>query len=164
MAMEHALRGIMIGAAAGAAGTTALNAVTYLDMVVTARGASSTPEETVKKLSDATGMGIPGSEKERANRIAGLGPLMGMTAGVGVGVLLGLSRSAGLRPGPLVSVLLCSVGAMIGGNAPMTLLGVTDPRKWSAKAWVQDALPHFAYGIVASTTLLRLDLARKAER
>ena len=35
------------GAAAGAAGTTALNVVTYLDMAVRGRPASSTPERTV---------------------------------------------------------------------------------------------------------------------
>jgi hypothetical protein len=36
------------GAMAGAAGTTALNAVTYMDMVVRGRGASSTPEQVVE--------------------------------------------------------------------------------------------------------------------
>lgn len=40
----------MWGAAAGAAGTPALNAVTYADMVVRARAASSVPPDTVKKL------------------------------------------------------------------------------------------------------------------
>jgi hypothetical protein len=42
--LKHILRGV----AAGAAGTTALNAVTYLDMVLRGRGASSTPEESVR--------------------------------------------------------------------------------------------------------------------
>ena len=37
---------LLRGAAAGAAGSTALNAVTYLDMVVRGRGTSSTPERT----------------------------------------------------------------------------------------------------------------------
>ena len=41
---------VLRGAAAGAAGTTALNAVTYLDMTVRGRGTSSTPEQTVEAL------------------------------------------------------------------------------------------------------------------
>jgi hypothetical protein len=36
-------KGVLRGAAAGAAGTTALNAVTYLDMVVRGRPASDAP-------------------------------------------------------------------------------------------------------------------------
>jgi hypothetical protein len=78
-------RGLLAGAAAGAAGTTALNAITYLDMVARARPASSTPQDTVEKLSDLTGIPIPGDQEERANRVAGLGPLTGLVAGVGIG-------------------------------------------------------------------------------
>ena len=48
------LRGFVMGAAAGAAGTTALNTMTYLDMVWRARPASSTPETTVKKMAELT--------------------------------------------------------------------------------------------------------------
>ncbi|MCP9968874.1 hypothetical protein LUX57_29935 [Actinomadura madurae] len=40
------------GLAAGAAGTTALNLVTYLDMAVRGRPASSTPEQSVERLAD----------------------------------------------------------------------------------------------------------------
>ncbi|MGI8900330.1 MAG: hypothetical protein ACR2HA_05280 [Nocardioides sp.] len=36
-------RSVLAGVAAGAAGTTALNAVTYLDMAIRGRGTSSTP-------------------------------------------------------------------------------------------------------------------------
>ena len=46
------LGGALLGAAAGAAGTTALNATTYLDMVLRGRSASSTPEDTMRYLSD----------------------------------------------------------------------------------------------------------------
>ena len=48
------------GALAGAAGTTALNTVTYLDMAVRGRGASSTPEDTVVKVSEMAALRIPG--------------------------------------------------------------------------------------------------------
>lgn len=54
--MIHSLRGLMAGAAAGAAGTTALNAVTYLDMAWRARPASQTPEQAVEKLAERAGV------------------------------------------------------------------------------------------------------------
>jgi len=66
-------RGALRGAAAGAAGTTALNAVTYLDMVLRGRGTSSTPEDTVEKLSDKIHVPVPGEGDERVNRVSGLG-------------------------------------------------------------------------------------------
>src|SRR3954449_3653424 len=74
------------GAAAGAAATTALNAVTYLDMTIRGRGASSTPEETVEKLAATAHVDIPGDAEHRQHRVQGLGPLTGLVAGVGVGM------------------------------------------------------------------------------
>src|SRR5919202_6254675 len=97
--MTGLLKGLAIGAAAGAAGTTALNTVTYLDMVLRARPASSTPEASADALAKRTGVTIPGNDEERQNRLAGLGPLLGIASGVGVGVLLGVARAAGVRPG-----------------------------------------------------------------
>ncbi|CAH0175779.1 hypothetical protein SRABI83_01303 [Arthrobacter sp. Bi83] len=145
------------GALAGAAGTTALNTVAYLDMVWRARAASSTPEATVKKLADVTGIPIPGTEDERTNRIAGLGPLMGLMAGISVGAVLGLVRGAGYRPGPLGTCLAATAGALVVGNGPMTALGVTDPRTWSRTDWLSDIFPHLAYGITAAAALRALD-------
>ncbi|MDP9407093.1 MAG: hypothetical protein M3P95_04185, partial [Actinomycetota bacterium] len=78
---------LLRGAAAGAAGTTALNAVAYLDMVVRGRAASSTPELTVEKLAEKAHVSIPGDEQTRQNRLQGLGPITGLVAGVGVGGL-----------------------------------------------------------------------------
>ena len=86
------------GAAAGAAGTTVLNTVTYLDMVLRGRGVSSTPEKTVEVLADKAHVPIPGEGETRDNRVAGLGPLTGIAAGVGVGVLAGLGRAAPAVP------------------------------------------------------------------
>jgi len=145
------------GAAAGAAGTTALNAVTYLDMVVRGRGTSSTPEQTVEKLAEAVHVPIPGDEGTRANRVQGLGPLTGLVAGVGVGVLVGLVRAAGFRSRPLVGTLLTTAGVLVAANGPMTVLGVTDPRTWSATDWASDVVPHLAYGAVVTTTMDAFD-------
>jgi hypothetical protein len=141
------------GAAAGAAATTALNAVTYLDMAVRGRPASSTPEQTVEKLAERAHLQIPGDQQKRTNRIEGLGPLTGLAAGVVVGVATGLLRAAGFRSRPGVGILLTTIGAMIPGNGPMAVLGITDPRKWSAAEWLSDVVPHLAYGVVVTTTL-----------
>ncbi|SNS85996.1 hypothetical protein SAMN06893096_10996 [Geodermatophilus pulveris] len=145
------------GAAAGAAGTTALNAVTYLDMVVRGRGTSSTPEQTVEKLAEAAHVPIPGDEVTRSNRVQGLGPLTGLVAGVGVGVAVGLVRAAGFRSRPLVGTLLTTAGVLVAANGPMTVLGVTDPRTWSATDWASDVVPHLAYGAVVKTTMGAFD-------
>ena len=145
------------GAAAGAAGSTALNAVTYLDMVVRGRGTSSTPEQTVEKLADTVHVPIPGDDQTRQNRLQGLGPMTGLAAGVGVGVTVGLVRASGFRSQPLVGTLLTTLGVLIAANGPMTALGVTDPRTWSAADWLSDLVPHLAYGAVVKTTMDAFD-------
>ncbi len=89
------------GAAAGAAGTAALDAVTYLDMAIRGRGASSTPEDTVEKLAEKAHVPIPGSGEVREHRLQGLGALTGLVAGTGVGALVGLARASGIRAGTL---------------------------------------------------------------
>jgi hypothetical protein len=145
------------GAAAGAAGTTALNAVTYLDMAVRGRPSSSTPERTVEELAGKLHATIPGDEEKRQNRLQGLGPLTGLAAGVGVGVLAGLARAAGLRFQPLVGTGLITAGVLVAANGPMTVLGITDPRTWSATDWISDVVPHLAYGAVVKTTMDAFD-------
>jgi hypothetical protein len=144
---------VLRGAAAGAAGTTALNAVTYLDMVGRGRGTSSTPEQTVEALAEKAHVRIPGDEEKRSNRVQGLGPLTGLVAGIGVGVLTGLVRATGFRTQPLVGTALTTVGVLIASNGPMTVLGITDPRTWSRTDWVSDVVPHLAYGVVVKTTM-----------
>jgi hypothetical protein len=128
---------VLRGAAAGAAGTTALNAVTYLDMAGRGRGTSDTPEQTVEALAEKVHVQI----------------LTGLVAGVGIGALAGLARAAGLRTPPLVGTALTTVGVLIGTNGPMTALGITDPRTWSATDWVSDVVPHLAYAVVVESTL-----------
>ena len=145
------------GAAAGAAGSTALNAVTYLDMAVRGRGSSSTPELTVEKLAEKAHVPIPGDEETRENRKQGLGPLIGLVAGVGVGIIGGLARASGVLSAKPVGILLTTVGVMLASNGPMTALGVTDPRTWSPTDWASDVVPHLVYGIVVRTTIDAFD-------
>jgi hypothetical protein len=151
--VRAALRGAAAGAAAGAAGTTALNAVTYLDMALRGRPSSGTPAQTVEKLAGRAHIDIPGEGSTRDNRIEGIAPLTGLATGVGIGLLLGLVRAAGWRPGPVGGTTLAAAVALVGANGPMTLLGVTDPRTWSAADWVADLVPHLAYGAVTATVL-----------
>jgi hypothetical protein len=148
---------VLRGAAAGAAGTTALNAVTYLDMAGRGRATSSTPEQTVEALAAKVHVAIPGEGETRENRLQGLGPLTGLVAGVGIGVLAGLARATGLRTGPLVGTALTTAGVLLAANGPMTVLGITDPRTWSATDWVSDVVPHLAYAVVVRTTIDAFD-------
>ena len=150
---------VLRGAAAGAAGTTALNAVTYLDMAGRGRPSSSTPELTVEALAAKVHVPIPGDEPKRHNRVAGLGPLTGLAAGVGIGVLTGLVRATGFRSRPLVGTGLLTAGVLVATNGPMTVLGITDPRTWSRTDWISDVVPHLAYGVVVKTTMDAFDRA-----
>jgi hypothetical protein len=147
------VRGLMMGAAAGAAGTTALDASTYLDMGVRGREPSSAPVETVEKLSDRVGVTVPGDRGTRSNRVSGLGSLNGILVGIGVGAGLGGAEGVGWRPSTLTAGVVAAVVAMAVTDASMALLGVTNPRTWSRSDWLSDALPHLAYGLVAAVTL-----------
>ncbi|MBV9952070.1 MAG: hypothetical protein JO291_08975 [Acidimicrobiia bacterium] len=147
------LRSMLRGAMAGAAGTTALNAVTYLDMAFRGRPSSSTPEDTVEKVADELDTRIPGSEKEQDARKSGLGALLGIAAGTGVGAAFGLLRGAGLRLPVWLTAPAAGAVAMAAGNGPMVALGVTDPRSWSSIDWLSDVVPHLAYGAVTALAL-----------
>lgn len=145
--------GLLCGAAAGAAGTTTLNVITYLDIAVRGRPTSTTPERTVEAMARLFGLTIPGTGDVLANRISGLGALTGYAAGIGMGMILGLAYALGWRPGLLVATLVASAIALIGTNGPMTVLGVTDPRTWGVVGWISDLIPHFGYGVVTALVL-----------
>lgn len=146
------MRELLRGAAAGAAGTTALSAVTYADMAWRGRPASSTPQQSVEKLAKISGTTIPGEGETRQNRVSGLGSLMGLVTGVAVGGAYGFSRAVGIRPPTWLGALLVGAGAVAGSSTPMTAMGITDPRKWSAASWASDIVPHIAYGVVTAAT------------
>jgi uncharacterized membrane protein len=141
------------GLAAGAAGTTVLNAVTYLDMALRGREASSTPEQTVDALADAAGQKIPGKRGERDNRRTALGALSGISNGVAVGVVASLVRTAGVRLPSTVGAVATGAAAMALTDGATTALGVSDPRDWSSKDWVSDAVPHLAYGAAVQAVI-----------
>jgi hypothetical protein len=144
--------GILTGAAAGAAGTTALNAATYIDMSVRARPASGTPQRTVEKLAEKADLQVTDD-----NRLAGLGSLSGIATGVGVGAAFGLLRRLGLRPPMPVGALLVGLTAMAATDGSMAALKISDPRTWSRTDWLSDLVPHLVYGTVTYATLQALD-------
>jgi hypothetical protein len=144
--------GILTGAAAGAAGTTALNAATYIDMSVRARPASGTPQQTVEKLAEKADLQVTDD-----NRLAGLGSLSGIATGVGVGAAFGLLRRLGLRPPMPVGALLVGLTAMAATDGSMAALKISDPRTWSRTDWLSDLVPHLVYGTVTYAMLQALD-------
>ena len=153
--------GLLSGATAGAAGTTALNVITYLDIALRGRPTSSTPNGRSRPWRGCSASPVPGSGDVLANRISGLGALTGYAAGIGMGMILGLAYALGWRPGLLVATLVASAIALVGTNGPMTVLGVTDPRTWSVVDWISDLVPHLGYGIVTALVLQYVYSARR---
>jgi protein involved in temperature-dependent protein secretion len=151
------IRELLKGAMAGSAGTSALNAATYLDMAVRARPTSSAPEDVVNLLADRAGHPVPGSGEAKDNRLEGLGALSGIATGAGVGAGFGWLRSHGLRLGPVLGPVVIGGAAMLATDAAMARLGISDPREWDAAAWLSDALPHLAFGVTTYAALVAMD-------
>jgi hypothetical protein len=147
------IKGLMRGALAGAAGTTALNAASYVDMAWRGRPSSSTPQQAVEELAKRAGQEIPGNGEERDNRLEGLGALAGIATGVAVGAVAGELRVVVLRLGPVVGPVLLGAAAMAATDVSLTRLGLTDPKEWDATAWLSDAGPHLAFGVVTYAAL-----------
>lgn len=140
------------GAAAGLAGTAALHATTYLDMAVRGRPASTTPEQTVERLARLLHVPLPDEPGRRGARLRQAGSVLGLAAGTAAGVGTGLLRTRLRSDSPAVTAAVAGALAMLAGNAPMTLLGVTDPRTWSAEDWAADLVPHAMYAVAAAVT------------
>lgn len=157
-------RSLLYGLAAGAAGTAALNAVTYLDMVLRDRPASTVPAQTAEKLTDLAGISLASEDPDDDSgqaRAEGLGALLGYLSGFGVGIAYGL-----LRPRVLARVPLPLAGAGAGAAAtivtvlPYSALGVSDPTSWPAQSWAADVVPHLCYGLATAATFDALQRPR----
>ncbi|HET9893872.1 MAG TPA: hypothetical protein VFQ44_02960 [Streptosporangiaceae bacterium] len=155
--IERILRGAGAGATAGAAGTTALNAVTYLDMTLRGRESSGAPASTVERVAAKANVDIPGEESARSNRLSGAGALSGIVTGLTVGAVYGATRAAGLRLPLPAAALVTAAAAMLAADGPMALLKVSDPRSWGWQDWAGDVIPHAAYGLVTATCADALD-------
>lgn len=141
------------GLAAGAAGTVALDAVSYLDMAVRGRPASPVPGQVVDAVAERIGRPVPGSGATRDSRRSALGALAGLANGLGVGVLASAVRSYGVRfPAP-VGAMLAGAASAAATDLTVAGLGIGDPRAWSAGEWAADAVPHLAYGTAVQAVL-----------
>lgn len=119
--MQHFLFGLI----AGAAGTTALNVVTYLDMLVRGRPSSKMPADVAGSLAERAGMPLNDSQAE--HRKEGLGALLGMAIGVVIGGIFGLIRPL-FRGSPILLNAIALGGlAMAASDVPATKMGKTDP-------------------------------------
>lgn len=147
---------VLKGMAAGAAGTTALNAATYVDMAARARPSSEMPQQAVESIASKSGHDVPGEGDERTNRLSGLGALSGIATGVGIGAVAGLLSPLLSRLPVGASAVLLGGAAMAGSDVPLAKLGLTDPGTWSAPDWLSDAGPHLAYGLATAWTLRAL--------
>ena len=161
--LSHVVRGVV----AGAVGTAVLNTVTYLDMVIQGRPASSVPADTVEKMTDLLGVSLAeeGNESSTAEaRRQGLGALLGYLTGFGIGGVYGLLRPRALAGAPrsVVGVGL-GVAATVSTVLPYSALGVSDPRTWSAKSWVSDIVPHLCYGWATAAAFDALGAGRRGD-
>jgi uncharacterized membrane protein len=147
------------GMIAGAAGVTALNWVGYADMALRGRPASDTPGKIVASVLKRLDQPVPDEP-----RLSALGELSGMKVGVLVGVGAALTRAAGVRlPAPIASVLIG--GAAMGAtDTSVALLGISDPRTWTAADWLSDVVPHLAYGAVTHATLTAFEATEPRSR
>lgn len=152
---------ILAGAIAGAAGVVALNAASYLDMLVGGRPASDMPARVAGALADEMGAPLAGEiadddeadeldEDAAVNRREAMGALLGMANGIGIGVAYGIVRLILPRPPAWLAGAALGAAAMAASDYPATRLGLTEPRDWTATDWASDVLPHMAFGIVTA--------------
>ncbi len=154
--MARALAGIVAGAAAGAAGTTGLNVVSYLLQAYAGTPGDVSTKQTAEALADRAGTEVPGDGETADNRKTALGNLAGIGVGVGLGAAAGLLRAYHVKIPKALAPFLLGFGAMGLSDGVMTKLGVTDPHTWTAKSVTADAIPHLVYGLVQTATLHRM--------
>ncbi|HEY0696511.1 MAG TPA: hypothetical protein VGD43_01735 [Micromonospora sp.] len=145
---------LLDGLLAGVVGSTALNAATYLDMAVRGRPASTTPQRSAGRIVDGFGVDL-GAEPVADNRRTGIGSLLGYAVATTAAAAVTTALGARSLPVPVTTALLGGA-AMLASAAPMTALGVTDPRHWSRTDWLSDIVPHLVFGAAAALTWRRL--------
>ncbi len=151
------LREMLVGTAAGAVGTVALNGVTYGDMVVRGRPPSSVPSQVAGQLIDKLGIDLSVENEEQGgptaqNRQSGLGALQGFVVGLGLGTAYGLVRPhLGEVSKVRAGTVLC-LAAMVGSDGPAAALGVVDPRQWDLNSWLSDLVRDLAYGLATAAS------------
>ena len=148
------LRSLLIGTAAGAVGTAALNVTTYADMATRGRPASEAPGTMVQKVASANGVTALASDDDTAkNRREGVSSLLGYANGLGVGAAYGVLRPIFRGRIPYVLTgLLAGAAVMALSDVPLTRTGATDPKKWGTAGWLADIVPHMMFGLALAAS------------
>jgi hypothetical protein len=151
-------RHVLVGVAAGAAGTAALNIATYADVAIRGRAESSVPSMLVKNLAAAWGLGaLTSDDGTTQRRRAAIGALLGYANGLAIGAVYGALRPA-LRGVPvLIAAVAVGAAAMAASDVPIAKSGASDPRTWDAASWTADAIPHLFYGLALALSFDALD-------
>lgn len=138
---------MLYGAAAGAAGSAVLNAVSYADMAIRERPASEVPENVAAALAKRAGLPVPQGPRRTA-----FGALLGYTDGFGAGALYGALRPA-MRGVPwFVAGLGLAAFTLILSEGIATAMKQTDPRQWGVSGWLEDIVPRSLYGCMTALT------------
>lgn len=142
------------GLIAGAAGTAALNIVTYADMAFRGRPASRLPSEVAQRLLAKVGATSAATSDERAD---GAGALLGYASGLTYGLVYASFRRARpeWRPGAADVGVLAGISAT--GETVATILGLTNPRRWGLEGWMMTAVPRLTYALTAITVFQRIE-------
>ena len=148
-------RGVLLGAVAGATGNLTLEIVTYGDMLLRGRSASSVPAKMAGVLADEFGIEALSSAatgNQADNRRSAAGALLGYALGVGLGGAYGLVRPGLGRVSTPFAGGAVGVAAMTAADASYAVTGVSDPRTWTMTDWISDLVPHIIYGLVTVAT------------
>ena len=143
------------GATAGAAGTMALDAVSYLDMVMRGRPSSEVPAKMAQIFAEKAGLAQPPGDGQKPsaqtkNRLTAGGALMGYGVGLGIGTIYGLLRPHVRNiPWPIMGIVV-GCAAMAASDVPAVQLQLTKPNEWGTAGWLGDIIPHLAYGIITA--------------
>lgn len=143
------IRSVLVGTAAGAVGTAALNIASYADMASRGRPASDTPATMVKNVASSIGIDALAADDDTAsNRRSGVGALLGYANGLTVGAVYGAVRPSlhGRLP-LLVGALAAGAAAMALADVPLAKSGATDPKTWGTSGWLADVIPHGLFGL-----------------
>jgi hypothetical protein len=151
------MRGLTLGAVAGAAGTAALDIMSYGDMALRGRAPSDMPAEVVRRVSekvDFVPLSVPSEQADDVtkNRRSAMGALSGYSIGIGIGALYGAFAYA-IPPekrGTFNQSLVLAGIAMAASDVPAQLLGATNVKEWTPASWASDIVPHIAYGIITA--------------
>src|SRR5689334_8713821 len=85
---------IVRGAIAGAAGTVALDVVTYADMALRGRPPSDVPDKVVQRAAEEAQLPLTNDDDTTKNRRSGIAAIMGYATGVAGGIAYALWRRA----------------------------------------------------------------------